>query len=206
MNSRVLLPLGGVLILIIALIWIYASFYSTANQLENAARAQYQSNQNAYDKMWKTISETAQVPAQYKQDFQDLLVAENAAKFGKDGSQATMQWFQERDLHFDATLYSKIQTVIEAGRADFAKGQDELLDKQRRYHDHLGSFTGRMFASMSGHPMIVQGKYAPAEDLDGDGRLTALDYPIVTSAQTQAAFATGEAEALDVFGNKAKQQ
>lgn len=205
MNTKVIVPLAAVAGILIILLIAYASFFSTANELENAARAQYQSNQNSYDKMWKTISETAQVPAQYKEDFKDLLISETTAKFGEGGSKAAFQWFQEREIHFDASLYAKIQTVIEAGRRDFARGQDELLDKQRRYHDHLGSFTGRMFASFSGHPKPVMGKLAPTEDIDGDGLLTVLDYPIVTSAQTEAAFSTGQAEAIDVFGKKEKQ-
>jgi len=201
MNRGLLIGIVSAGILVIAVIASYISFYNTAVKLENTTRAQFQSNKNAYDSMWKTIQETAQVPDKYKDDFKELLVAETSAKFGPGGSKAMMQWFQERELRLPVEMYTKVQTAIEANRAEFKRGQDVLLDKQRRYSDHLQSFGGSIWAGFSGHPKPVMGELAPTKDMDGDGTLTVLDYPIVTSAKTEAAFATGEDnEALKVFG------
>ena len=176
------------------------AFYNTANALENSATAQAKANRSAYDTMWKTVAEVAQVPDKYKDDFKEVLAAENEAKFGKDGSKALAQWFSERDLKPPAELYTKIQTAIEANRATFRNGQDMLADKQRRYADHLGTVNGRVWAGITGHPKEIEGKYAPTEDLDGDGRLTVLDYPIITSAKTDEVFATAhDDEPMKVF-------
>lgn len=50
-------------------------------------------------------------------------------------------------------------------------------------------------------PLVVCGVAAnrSPKDLDGDGLLTIFDYNIVISAQTSAAFESGEVEALKVF-------
>lgn len=201
MKQGLIITLVATLVLGFGIIGSYFSFSNTADGLENTTRAQYQSNQNTYDAMWKTIQEVAQVPSQYKDDFKDLLATETSAKFGPNGSQAMMQWFQERELRLPPEMYTKVQTVIEANREKFRHGQDMLLDKQRRYRDHLAKKPGAYWASWTGHPKEVLGKTAPKEDLDGDGLLTVLDWDIVTSAKTKAVFDSGEDNApVNVFG------
>ena len=178
----------------------YISFYNSAVKAENSVKAQYQSNKNSYDAFWKTVKETAQVPDKYKEDFKEVLVGNTEARYGEDGSKAQWAWIQEHAVNFDSGMYNKLMTIIESGRAEFKRGQDLLLDKQRAYQNHLQSFWGSMLASMAGFPNVVLGELAPATDLDGDGIKTVLDYKIITSKKTEAAFQTGEAEALDVFG------
>lgn len=203
MNRGLIIGIAAAVLLGLAILFSYISFYNTAVKLENATTAQFQNNKNAYDNFWKSVQEVAQVPEKYKDDFKDLLVSETQAKFGEGGSKAAFQWFKDRDINFDASVYKKIQDVIEAGRADFKRGQQELLDKQRRYKDHVNSFGGSIWASFSGHPKAVAGELAPVKDLDGDGVLTCLDYPIVTSAKTEKVFQEGQDnEPVNVFGDK----
>lgn len=180
------------------------SWHNGAVKLENTTKAQWTDNQNTYDSFWKKVSEVAQVPSQYKDDFKDLLATANTAKYGKDGSQAQMQWFKDRQINLDAGMYRQLMQVIEAGRDDFKRAQTMLSDKQRRYRDKLEMWPGSTWASWHEFPRVVKGDAAPPKDSDGDGVLTVLDYPIVTSAKTKQAFATGEDEALDVFGKGKK--
>jgi len=200
-NLKILL-IGGAALLLIGIITFFSmtGWYDDAIHLENATAAQWQSNQNTYDAFWKTVKEVAQVPEQYKEDFKQLLVQETSAKYGPQGSQATFQWFKDRNINLDPTMYRKIQDVIESGRADFKRSQDTLLDKQRKTHDMMEGYWGSMFAKHYNFPSAKTGNYAPPKDIDGDGKLTVLDYPIVTSARTAAAFATGQDEAVNVFG------
>lgn len=179
------------------------SWYSTGVQLQEGALAQYRDNQNRYDAFWKTVRETAQIPAQYKDDFKDLLVAETSAKFGEGGSKAAFQWFQERSIQLSPELYAQVQRAIEAGRNDFKVSQTTLLDKQRRLRAHRNVPTGRVFRGFVDFLEEVHGDLAPPKDLDGDGLLTVLDYPIVTSTRTQEAFAAGKDEEVQVFGRAA---
>lgn len=168
---------------------------------EEGVKAQWLDNQNQYDSFWKKVQEVAQVPGKYKEDFKELLVAETQAKFGPEGSKAQMQWFQDRQINFSSEMYVKVQNVIEAGRNDFKRSQSELLDKQRRLRSEVRQFPGSWIAKFTGMPSILSGKIAPKEDLDGDGRLTALDFPIVTSAKIHAVFDSGEEnETVNVFG------
>lgn len=203
-QMRILLAIGAAIVVLgLGLLGVASSWYNTAISLEESVKAQWTDNQNRYDAFWKTVKETAQVPDKYKDDFKDVLVSETKAKFGEGGSKAAFQWFKDRNINFDASQYRKIQDVIESGRNDFKRGQTELRDKQRAYAVHLKSFWGRMWASYYDMPHVVHGALAPTKDLDGDGKLTVLDYPIVTSARTQKAFATGQDdEPISVFGGK----
>lgn len=198
-GKQITLIIGAALgILLLAIFGAYISFYNTAVRLENATAAQYEQNQNNYDKFWKTIKEMAQVPDRYKEDFKDVLVGNMEARYGEGGSDATFQWIQEHSVNFDSSLYTKIQTAIEAGRQDFEQNQKLLLDKQRRYKDHLKGFWGSMLAG-NNFPNEIIGPRAPNRDMDGDGMLTVFDYEIVTSNKTKKTFADGEDDELDVF-------
>lgn len=199
--AKLIALVGGALVLL-WLIISYISFYNGAVELENATLAQYQQNKNDYDNFWKTIQEMAQVPDKYKDDFQEVLVGNTSARYGPSGSQASVQWLREHAVRFDDSQYKRLMTAIEGGRRDFEANQQLLLDVQRRYRDHLQSFFGRGWASIGGFPKPVAGELAPSKDMDADGKLTALDYRIVTSGRTEEAFAEGEDEAIDVFPDK----
>jgi len=178
-------------------------WYDEAVAKEEGVKAQYKDNQNEYDSFWKKVQETAQVPGRYKDDFKDLLVSETEAKFGEQGSQATMQWFQDRQIQFSDQMYVKVQNLIESGRNDFKRGQTLLLDKQRIFSVYTKTFWGRTLARFSEMPSTLHGDLAPSKDVDGDGRLTVLDYTIVTSSKTKGIFAAGEEnEIVNVFGTK----
>lgn len=171
--------------------------------LQEGVKAQVSDNKNEYDSFWKKVQESAQIPSKYKEDFKDVLVSDTQAKFGPQGSQATMQWFQERQINFSDQMYVKVQNLIESGRNDFKRGQTLLLDKQRVFSTYTKTFWGRMLGGFFDLPSTLTGELAPTRDVDGDGRLTVLDYTIVTSSKTNTIFATGEEnEVVNVFGTK----
>jgi len=202
MNRGIIIAIASVAVLGLVLVFSYIGFYNNAVRLENAVSAQYESNKNSYDSFWKKISEMAQVPDKYKEDFKDVLVGNMEARYGDGGSKAQMQWIQEHSVAFDSSLYQKVMTAIESGRNDFRQGQDDLLDKQRVYKNHLQSFGGSLWAGFGGFPREIGGELTPSSDRDGDGIKSVLDYRIVTSKRTEAAFDSGEDEAIDVFGKK----
>lgn len=201
-NLKVLLIAGcSVFLLGITSCSMITGWYNDAVSLEESTKAQFSDNKNRYDNFWKKVKEVAQVPDQYKEAFKEVLVAETSAKYGAEGSKAVFQWFQDRQINFDASQYRKVQDVIESGREDFKRSQTELLDKQRKYSVHLKGFWGRFAAGFFDMPSQLSGELAPKKDLDGDGKLTALDYPIVTSTRTNEAFKSGEDnEPVNVFG------
>ena len=93
MSRAVIVGIVAVAVLGLGLVLGVVSWYDTGVDLNNSVVAQYRDNQNSYDAMWKKIVETAQVPAKYKQDFKELLVAEVGAKFGPGGSKAMWKTF-----------------------------------------------------------------------------------------------------------------
>jgi len=200
---RVFAIIVGLAIVIgIASFFSAISWHDESIGKEEGVKAQYRDNQNEYDNFWKKVQETAQVPQQYKDDFKELLAAETTAKYGKDGSQATMQWFKDRNISFPDTMYLKLMNIIEAGRNDFKRGQTLLLDKQKVFSVSTKTFWGHMLAGYWDIPSEVRGALAPTKDLDGDNKLTVLDYPILLSKRTNEAFAAGEDEPVNVFGKK----
>ena len=201
LRNRILLGAGVAAALLSLTVWlVMIGWYNDANSLENTARAQWLSNQNTYDAFWKSVREVAQVPERYKNDFKEVLVAEAEARYGEGGSKATFQWIQERAVNFDASQYRKIQDVIESGRQDFKRSQNELLDKQRKFRNVTTGYWGGLLASHYGFPRALTGAEAPPKDRDSDGRLTVFDYPIVTSTKTERAFKEAKDEEVSVFG------
>ena len=197
-NSRLLL-IGGAAVFIVGLCTFgsYVSFHNTAVSLEKTTTTQFMDNKNTYDAMWKTVKEQAQIPDKYKNDFKEVLAADVGPKYkGKD---PMMMWSNDRNINLDPGMYQRLMTTIAAGRADFKRGQKELLDKQRSYGYHLDSFSGSIWKGFTSFPNELEGERAPNKDMDGDGILTALDYKIVTSKRTEAAFETGEDAPIDVF-------
>lgn len=175
-------------------------WYNTSVSLEASVKAQWQQNQNNYDKFWKTVKETAQVTDKYAKDFKEVFLGAVQGRY-ENGTGQVFAMIQEANPNLSPELYEKVQTVIEAGRTDFMRSQEDLLDKQRRYETHLNSASGALFGSFFSFPKEIMGDLRPPKDKDGDGLYTALDYPIVTSGKTKAAFETGEDEAVQVFGN-----
>jgi len=197
-----LIALVAVVVIGLGILFGVMGWYDTGVGLQETTLAQYRDNQNKYDSFWKSVQEMAQIPAKYKEDFKDILVTETQAKFGPQGSQAMMQWFKERQLTLPPEVYTKVQTAIEAGRADFKRGQQMLIDKQRSARQHRLKLWGKFCLIFTDFLDEIKGELQPPKDLDGDGKYTILDYDIVTSKQTKAAFETGEAEAINVFGPK----
>jgi hypothetical protein len=209
-NSNVILGLVGAaaLTLVIGggtLAMVGVGAYNNIIKQEKGITAVYRGSMLEYDKFWKTVSETAQVPDRYKDDFKDVLLSATEARY--EGKDPMMNWIQEQNPALDATLYAQVQRVIETGRQDFTVSQTTLVDRQRKYDESLSVFPNSLFASWVGFPSELCSpgtctEYQPQEDIDHDGLITVMDYRIVTSAKTKNTFATGEEnEPVNVFGD-----
>ena len=150
-------------------------------QQEQGIKAQYDQNRNNYDNFVKSVIETAGVAGKYADDLAKVTRAAIEGRYGANGSQAVFQWIQEQNPQVDASIYKKIQQVIEAGRLSFETNQKTLIDKKRVYETMLNQFPGNLVAGMMGFPKI---------DLD--------KYGIVTSDRTEKAFETKKDEAIKI--------
>jgi len=182
------------------------SHYNSVIPQQNAMEAQWKTNQISYDTMWKTVQETAQVAEQERESFKDIFLGVMEGRYGDDGSQAMMQWITESNPTPSPDLYKKLMNIIESNRNTFANGQKKLADRQAVLKNTLQAPMGALlWNGVLGFPSEILGKYAPPEDYDGDGKLTALDYPIITSTKTENVFKDAKEDApMDIFGKKAE--
>lgn len=173
--------LGLIAVVAFSLFGTYVSYYNRGNTMEKAIEAQYEENQNILSQYSLRVAEAAQVTELYTDDLKDVVGAAMAGRYGENGSEAVFQWIQEQNPNVDASLYTQVQRVIEAGRNRFENGQTALIEKKRTYETELDSFWGQFWFGMAGYPKI---------DLD--------DYPIITSEHSNDAFESGVDRGIDL--------
>lgn len=130
----------------------YVGAYNYGVATEAAIEASYKDNQNIKSKYTTMIREMVQVPDMYRADLEKVVAADLEGRYGENGSSATFQWIQERQLPFDSSLYARLQTAIEAGRSEFANGQTRLLDQLRSYEQQRGYFWRGTLLEIAGFP------------------------------------------------------
>lgn len=154
------------------------SFRSSAVKAENGIIAQLDSNKASYDTMWKTIRETAQVSDMMRDDFIKVYRESMGARYGEGGSKAVMQWITEQNPNLAPEVYTKIQTVIEAGRTRFLKDQQQLVAKVEAYRNLLDGNSAILGNLFLGFPRKI--------DPDDD------KFKPITSGRTEGVFEAGK--------------
>ena len=179
----------GILIVVAAVLGLgivigagsFVGVYNTCVEQETSIGAQYKQNQNNYDNFFKSVMETAQVATKYSADLKKVFDRAMTGRYGANGSKATWAWIQEHNPTLDVNVYTKIQQIIESGRANFETNQKLLIDKKAVYNLTLTRFPTNLVAGAMGFPKID---------------LTKMD--IVTSDDTQKAFDTKKADAIKI--------
>lgn len=183
MNSKQITGLVvGAIAAIILLWWVFAGI--GVRNAEAGLRAQFSAVQKAntvdYDAMWKIISQTAQVPQQYSEDFKSAYTSILSAG-GPSNDSAVKNLFAVaagmRVPQLDASIYRKVQDVVESERTKFANAQKQLLDIKREHDKLRTTFPGYLFV----------------------GGATPLEAKLVTSSKTEKAFETGKDDDTKVF-------
>ena len=67
---------------------------------------------------------------------------------------------KEQNPQLDASMYKKIQQVIEAFRNEFQQNQTEMIDMKRNYVTALGNVWQGMWLKIAGYPKTDLSKFA----------------------------------------------
>lgn len=121
----------------------------------------------------------AQVPEMYRDDLTKVVRASIEGRYGQDGAKAVFLAISESQINYDATIYKKIQDMIEVGRNDYMQSQTELTDVVAQYKAGLQTFPRVIFVSMMGYP-----------------KLNLADYNAVQTDRVEQTFKTGKEEAI----------
>lgn len=132
----------------------YISFANYGNQAEVQIKAKYRDNENVYAQGVQKIVEIAQVPSMYVDDVTKVTTAAIQGRYGADGSKAVFQMLREQNPRLDASLYTKIQQVIEAFRNEFKNAQTALLDRCATYETQRGYVWSGFWLKMAGYPKM----------------------------------------------------
>lgn len=151
--------------LIVAVVAIVAVSYISANnygvQVEANLKAARDNNKNILAQYQQKITEAAQVPSMYKDDFKEIVNASMQGRYGPNGSKAMFQWLQEHDIKIDSAMYTKLQSMIEGGRKDFELGQTRMIDIRKGYEAQLGYFWRGMWLRIAGFPKVDMKEFQP---------------------------------------------
>lgn len=179
---KLLALFGSVLVgLTVMFVVTYVSMYNGAVQSEKQIVASYDNMKNVLGQYSLKVSEAAQVPKRYRDDLTSVYSAALEGRYGDDGSKAVFQFIREHNPNFDSALYTKIQTIIEAGRDKFENQQAQFIDIKRGYETRLDYFVTGTVLRFAGFPRIK---------LD--------DYKIIESQHGRDTFDTGLDKGLEI--------
>jgi hypothetical protein len=130
-----------------------------------------------FDKMWKVISQQAQVKGEYKKDFKDVYNAIMEGRYNDANRGQFMAWIKEHNPQFDSTLYTKLMTSIEANRTEFFMEQKKLRSFKKEHDDIIKKFPSSLIVGSRG----------------------TIDCKFISSAATKAALETGEENDVQLF-------
>ena len=183
MNKATILSIIAIvgIAIVIPAIWAVTTNIGLDNQsarLINKSEAQKENLKVVYDKVWKVISQKAQVTDKYAGDFKGIYTEIMDSRYEK-GDGTLMKWIHERNPNFDASLYASLSNSIEGLRSEFAMEQKKLLSVKEQHDNLRTTWPGTWFVSAD--PIEVE---------------------VITSGKTKQVFVTGEENDVDVFGSE----
>lgn len=154
----------------------YFSYSNEEIQLRNLVDAQQQTNEAYFDKMWKIISQKAEVSQQYENAFREIYPDLMKGRYDNNKG-GLMSWIQEHNPNFDTSLFASVMTSIEAERTGFFVEQKKLIDLGREHNNLIEVFPSSVFL------------------MNRD----VIDLTIIKSEQTEDVFKVGKEELNPLF-------
>ncbi len=169
----------GFLALVLISVIMGVSASNKEVRIRSKITAQKQVCEAFYDKLWKVISQKAQVAEKYKDAFKETYTALIEGRYGDEKGGSLMRFITESNPNFDVSLYKDLQQSIEAERAGFFAEQKVLIDLSNEHRILKRTWPSSMF--VGGRPDIP--------------------ITVVSSDATKKVMETGEENNVDVFKN-----
>lgn len=161
-GAGLIAALGAIGLMFVIALFAIMSYISAANygnRMENQLLTKVENNQNIYANGTQKIIEIAQVPTMYVDDLTKVTQAAIGGRYGADGSKAVFQMLKEQNPQLDASMYKKIQQVIEEFRNEFQNNQTQMLDIRNTYKTALGTVWQGMWLKFAGYPKTDLSKF-----------------------------------------------
>lgn len=149
------LAIFGIAAVVLTLIGVamYFSYSNSEIKLKNKQEAQETVCKANYDKMWKTISQVAQVPKEFmeqsKNAFKEIYPELMEGRYGNERGGALMSWVQESNPNFDMAaakdLYENVQIAVEANRQEYFVEQEKLISIYEQHKNIIETAPGSWF-------------------------------------------------------------
>lgn len=152
---------GIVIVAVVIILGIVGvSMYIGASNTEISMRKQVEAQQEVtasyYDKVWKIISQKAQVSSEYKDGFNEVYTNIMAGRYSSGGNQdeSLMKWITEANPQFDASLYKDLMRSIEVERNGYLIQEKKLIDLDREHDTFIALFPNSLFVQSRGETEI----------------------------------------------------
>lgn len=166
---------------VIFMISTYASFNNREVDLRTTFEMQMKNRTALYDKMWKVISQKAQITKAYDSSF--IRIVNAAMDPRKDGVNVMMKWVTESNPTLQANtvqeLYKDLSRTIESERNAFFEREETLASIQQQHSKFLRSFPNNFYNIFMGRKE--------------------LEYKPITSDRTDEVIRTGKDNDVKVF-------
>ena len=131
----------------VSIISCYFSYNNSEIRLRAQAEAQRGKIEGVHDKMWKVISQKAQITTEYKDAFAKIYPDIISGRYSGNGDGSLMKWVTEQNPNFDTSLYKDLMQSIEILRTEFQKSQERMLDIIREHNVLLTTVPSKWFIS-----------------------------------------------------------
>ena len=156
----------------------YVSYNNSEVALRNEVEANIQDLENVYDKMWKIISQKAQISQDYKESFDTIYTHIMSGRYQSNGTDGSlMKWITEANPQFDTALYKDLANSIEVYRNEFATYQERMIDLIREHETLERTIPSKFFIS--------------------DTR--PIEYTVISSSKSKMVMETGLDDDTDLF-------
>jgi len=185
-KNYVLVGLGLVVFVCLSLFFYDISVDNKVITKREAFLAQDNVRKANYDKMFKVVAQTAEIPDHFmseaKEAFKEIYTPLIEGRYSNDRGGSLMSWVSENNPNFDlksfGKLYEKLQIAIESNREQFFVEQKKLIDIKRDYNVYIAQKPVKWFVN--------------------DG-LKPLELKLITSTKTEKVFSSGVEDDIELF-------